>query len=111
MPTAMQKLRVFAPQIGLTTAAIASFEVLTVTQRAAFTVPATVLGILTGLIAFVTGLWKSLEVSQGDWAQYLPGSQSCKHCKKLEAAYADLKRDRDELRDALVTLQLPESRS
>lgn len=113
MPTAMQKLRAFSPQIVMATAS-ATFGTSAPYLFAAGLKPFGglfgVLSFVLGVAAFFTAIDKHSHAEVYGWQTIVPDGK-CKHCKKLEARYADLKRDRDELRDALVILQLPESRS
>lgn len=109
MPTAGEKLRVFAPQIGSLAAAIIAGDAAVALHAAGpvLMFPLVAIAVLCGSFGLLSTLWKGIYICDNGWSNHLPDVRPCHRCEKLAADLKFLKADRDQLRDALATLQLP----
>jgi len=104
-PTALQKLRVFVPQLAMYSLTAAAVTIGSLNGASNVIVAASVVaGIPVGILTLVTTLAKAISIAEGDWSELIPErSRACKGCARLS-------RENRELTEALATLRLPEER-
>jgi hypothetical protein len=93
------KLRTFAPQIGMSVAAVGCAMGLTVVTSPLWIVPLGT-GVAIGAFwAIVLGLIKAISISDDGWPEL---ERTCLRCRRLEADLLLVTKDRDDSRAALL---------